>query len=45
MDRGADISPLSYYPEEREKLYGALSMMQVRCQMSLAWRVRSYALP
>jgi hypothetical protein len=29
VDRGADISPLSYYPEEREKLYGALSMMQV----------------
>jgi len=29
VDRGADISPLSYYPQEREKLYGALSMMQV----------------
>ena len=29
VDRGADISPLSYYPEEREKLYGALAMMQV----------------
>jgi len=30
VDRGADISPLSYYPHEKEKLYGSLAMMQVR---------------
>jgi hypothetical protein len=30
VDRGADISALSFYPEESEKLYGALSMMEVR---------------
>lgn len=29
IDKGADISPLSYYPHEKEKLYGPLCMMQV----------------
>jgi hypothetical protein len=28
-DKGADISPFSYYPHEQEKLYGPLAMMQV----------------
>jgi hypothetical protein len=27
-DKGADISPFSYYPQEQEKLYGPLAMMQ-----------------
>jgi len=33
VDRGADISPLSYYPHEKEKLYGSLAMMQVRASL------------
>jgi hypothetical protein len=28
-DKGADISPFSFYPYEKEKLYGPLAMMQV----------------
>jgi hypothetical protein len=28
-DKGADISPFSYYAHEKEKLYGPLAMMQV----------------
>ena len=38
-DKGADISPFSFYPHEKEKLYGPLAMMQVtskRIQMSIA---------
>jgi hypothetical protein len=29
VDKGADISPFSFYPHEQEKLYGPLAMMQV----------------
>lgn len=31
IDKGADISTLSFYPHEKEKLYGPLCMMQVCC--------------
>ncbi len=35
-DKGADISPFSYYFHEKEKLYGALVMMQVTSSISLS---------